>query len=114
MKRALLASLLLLFVPLLQLSCGATNDEGKRTPVGDLDERAAGDRMALSVAMALKAANKTATELGYRLEDFTLVIKEEGEEWTVYYRPKNSLQRGGDLTVVVYQRGNVAEVKRGQ
>lgn len=72
------------------------------------------DPMVMSVARALKIANKRVLELGYQIEELSISIAQEGEIWKIDYMPKVKIQRGGGVTILVDQEGKIVEVKRGQ
>jgi hypothetical protein len=78
------------------------------------------DNMALSLARAMTASNKRATELGIDLSQSLISISQffvdEQVFWRVNYGTKNFIdQRGGDLIVEVsYPNANITSVMWGQ
>jgi hypothetical protein len=78
------------------------------------------DRLALSVGCALVLANLTAATEGIDLAASLVTISQEttpdGRCWSVHYGPVDYVhQRGGDLTIVVDEAGEVIrQVLHGQ
>lgn len=77
------------------------------------------DELAMSVARALASANIAAESRGVHPGQSLVTVFEEsspaGRGWRIHYGPRDYVhRRGGDLTVVVSDAGDVREVLRGQ
>lgn len=77
------------------------------------------DELAMSVARALASANGAAEANGVQPDQALVTIFEEssaaGRGWRIHYGPRDYIhRRGGDLTVVVSDAGEIQEVLRGQ
>ena len=76
------------------------------------------DLRAVSAARVVAAADRVALAEGYDLSTMLVNVSEESDLagcWSVTYLPKDTLQRGGDLTVDVRpEDGYVARTLLGQ
>ena len=77
------------------------------------------DDLAMSVARALSIANEAAIAEGTEPNACLVTIAEESPPperlWRIHYGPRDyTHRRGGDLIIVVDERGGVRQILRGQ
>ena len=71
--------------------------------------------MILDKKTAIQIATSKAQELGYDVQEMSVSCSWSGLDFTVEFLPKDLIQTGGDLKIVIDGRtGKIKDIQRGQ